>query len=161
MRITTCGLDFSGGDGGSCAGRGPEWEGETIDYLARNVYAVAVLFIWLRLLQFIQYQQTVGVLLIVLGEMRTDVYNFMLILVIIPGGFSVSFALLLPLSNQVPWYRLLGPNIVWGPSWGIMGQFETDDALELDGGHDPTATLAPMLRWLYLFMATLVLVNLL
>ena len=68
VRITTCGLDFSGG-GGTCAGRGTEWEeahdgakweGDTVDYIARNVYAVGVLCIWLRLLQFIQYEQTVG-----------------------------------------------------------------------------------------------------
>ena len=152
VRITTCGLDFSGG-GGTCAGRGTEWEeahdgakweGDTVDYIARNVYAVGVLCIWLRLLQFIQYEQTVGVLLIVLGAMRTDVYNFLLIQAIITGGFSVCFVLLLPLSNDGPWYHLLGPNIFWGSSWGLMGQFETDEQLEREGGHDPTSTLVPV-----------------
>ena len=105
---------------------------------------MGVLCIWLRLLQFIQYEQTVGVLLIVLGAMRTDVYNFLLIQAIITGGFSVCFVLLLPLSNDGPWYHLLGPNIFWGSSWGLMGQFETDEQLEREGGHDPTSTLVPV-----------------
>ena len=52
--------------------------------------------------------------------------------------------LLLPLSNDGPWYHLLGPNIFWGSSWGLMGQFETDEQLEREGGHDPTSTLVPV-----------------
>ena len=45
--------------------------------LPRNIYALAVLFIFLRVLQLLTYQQTVGVLAIVLSAMGNDVIYFM------------------------------------------------------------------------------------
>ena len=78
VRLSTCGLDL-GGRGeegrevGACVGRGAEGADNNVEYLPRSVYAIGVLVIFLRLMQFLKYQQTMGVLLIVIGAMKSDV----------------------------------------------------------------------------------------
>ena len=59
------------------ATREEEWEGSFVDVLPRTIYAIAVLLIFLRVLQLLTYQQTVGVLFIVLSAMGNDVVYFM------------------------------------------------------------------------------------
>tara|TARA_B100000780_G_C20649770_1_gene258854 strand:- start:41 stop:277 length:237 start_codon:yes stop_codon:yes gene_type:complete len=59
------------------ATREDEWGGSFVDVLPRNIYALAVLLIFLRVLQLLTYQQTVGVLAIVLSAMGNDVIYFM------------------------------------------------------------------------------------
>ena len=174
VRLSTCSLNLGGrggggekgggegGEEGSCAGRGPEWAGDTVDYLPRSVYAIGVLLIFLRLMQFLKYQQTVGVLLIVIGAMKQDVQYFMVIMGVLATGFGISFAVLLPASMTGPWYHVFGSNVLWGPFWGILGGFDGSDIdVELDGSHEPTTTLASVLLWVYLFTATIILINLL
>ena len=97
LRLHNCGLEAGGDDdggdgsdggdgtsggssGGGCGDHGADWQGETVDYLPRSVYAIGVLLIFLRLLQFLKYQQHVGVLLIVLSAMKSDVLYFMVIM---------------------------------------------------------------------------------
>jgi len=50
-------------------------------------------------LQFLKYEQTVGVLAIVLGEMKADVGYFFVILMVLTVGFGVAFATLLRASQ--------------------------------------------------------------
>ena len=81
---------------------------------------------------------------------------------VLATGFGVSFAVLLPASMDGPWYQVFGDNILWEPFWGLMGGFDSiAEPLELDGGHEPNQTLAPVLLWVYIFAATIILVNLL
>ena len=100
VRINNCGFeirgdnDGGGGGGGSggCGDHGADWQGEVVDYLPRSVYSIGVLIIFLRLLQFLKYQQHVGLLLIVLGAMKNDVLYFMVIMLVLSTGFGISFA---------------------------------------------------------------------
>ena len=176
VRLSTCGLELGGGgggeggggegggEGGACAGRGAEWVGDSyVDYLPRSVYALGVLIIFLRLMQFLKYQHNVGVLLITIGAMKSDVQYFMVIMGVLAAGFGISFAVLLPASNHSEtWWQVFGDNVLWGPFWGILGGFgNVNGPVELEGGHEPTITLAPMLLWTYLFIATIILINLL
>ena len=176
VRLSTCGLELGGGgggeggggegggEGGACAGRGAEWAGDSyVDYLPRSVYALGVLIIFLRLMQFLKYQHNVGVLLITIGAMKSDVQYFMVIMGVLAAGFGISFAVLLPASNHSEtWWQVFGDNVLWGPFWGILGGFgNVNGPVELEGGHEPTITLAPMLLWTYLFIATIILINLL
>ena len=87
-------------------------------------------------------------------------------------GFGVSFAVLLPNAMYEPWYRVMGNNPLWGPFWGVFGSFDVSGPLELekavaaDGGLlvaqlEPTTTLVPILLWIYQFVASIILINLL
>ena len=87
-------------------------------------------------------------------------------------GFGVSFAVLLPNAMAEPWYRVMGTNPLWGPFWGVFGSFDVSGPLELekavaaDGGLlvaqlEPTTTLVPILLWIYQFVASIILINLL
>jgi len=140
-----------------------EMEDSIMRYMPRNIYAISVLLIFMRILQLLTYQQTVGVLAIVLGAMKNDVLYFMVIFLVLTCGFGVSFAILLPSSMVEPWYHVLGTNPLWGSFWGVFGSFTifgSKGPLALDD-HEPTTTLVPPLYWIYQFVATVILVNVL
>jgi hypothetical protein len=159
--------------------RKQDWEGSFLDVLPRNIYALAVLFIFLRVLQLLTYQQTVGVLFIVLSAMGNDVVYFMVIFLVLTIGFGVSFAVLLPNAMSEPWYRVMGSNPLWGPFWGVFGGFDVSGPLALEKAVagdctptleedcllveqlEPTTTLTPILLWIYQFVAAIILINLL
>jgi len=162
------------------ASREEDWEGSFVDVLPRNIYALAVLLIFLRVLQLLTYQQTVGVLFIVLSAMGNDVVYFMVIFLVLTIGFGVSFAVLLPNAMSEPWYRVMGSNPLWGPFWGVFGGFDVSGPMALeravaaDDGRllvpddrllvaqlEPTTTLTPILLWIYQFVAAIILINLL
>ena len=124
------------------------------------------------MLQLLTYQQTVGVLFIVLSAMGNDVVYFMVIFLVLTVGFGVSFAVLLPNAMSEPWYRVMGNNPLWGSFWGVFGSFDVSGPLALEkaiaeGGDvlveqlEPTTTLTPILLWIYQFVAAIILINLL
>jgi len=155
------------------ATREEEWGGSFVDVLPRTIYALAVLLIFLRVLQLLTYQQTVGVLAIVLSAMGNDVVYFLAIFIALSVGFGVSFAVMLPMSMTEPWYRVMGTNPLWGSFWGVFFSFDVSEPLEMemanftaDGGPlveqlEPTTTLVPILLWIYQFVAAIILINLL
>ena len=162
IRISTCGISV---DDDTCAARGEGWaDGDLVDYFPRSLYGIGVWLIWLRLLQFMTgVIQTVGVLWIILGKMGSDVYYFLVILVIFSCGFGVTMAVLLRgsmvnASTEKTWGVLSMESPFWSPFWGVFGNFN-NAAAALE--QEPTQVMVPMLGWFYLFIATIVLVNLL
>eukprot|EP00966_Prymnesium_polylepis_P273663 6322006-Prymnesium_polylepis.1 len=62
----------------------------------RTLYAVVLILVFMRVLQFMRYFSSVGVLTICLGSMSTDVGLFIIILLPLTCGFSVAQAVLQP-----------------------------------------------------------------
>mmetsp|Transcript_18044 Transcript_18044/g.53982 ORF Transcript_18044/g.53982 Transcript_18044/m.53982 type:complete len:259 (+) Transcript_18044:1888-2664(+) len=58
-------------------------------------------------------------------------------------------------------YMLLSTTSLWQPFWGIFGAFDLNQLEEQIGHEMPTRIVAPLLLWVYMFVATIVLVNLL
>tara|TARA_B100000795_G_C22511645_1_gene327929 strand:+ start:136 stop:525 length:390 start_codon:yes stop_codon:yes gene_type:complete len=124
VRINNCGFD-------GCGDHGADWQGAWLDYLPRSVYAIGVLVIFLRLLQFLKYQQHVGLLLIVLGAMTNDVLYFMVIMGVLSTGFGISFAVRhdpLPPRCAQPHRIALSPNLSTHPTLTRAGATPRGDA---------------------------------
>ena len=159
IRISTCGISV---DDDTCAARGEGWaDGDLVDYFPRSLYGIGVWLIWLRLLQFMTgVIQTVGVLWIILGKMGSDVYYFLVILVIFSCGFGVTMAVLLRgsmvnASTEKTWGVLSMESPFWSPFWGYLGPdypntHETYSNLQF---HDLYRTLhyPPLPLFLFLF----------
>ena len=126
-------------------------------------YALVVLLTFTRTLQFLRYFESIGVLIIILGFMVTDVISFFAFIIIFSFGFGVAFAVILPgAAYSQPAYHLLDGSPLWQPFWGLFGDFdleameETTPFSEMD-----IRCAAPVLLWVYMFLTTIMLVNLL
>jgi len=129
--------------------------------LPRTLYALTSILICMRVMPYLRYYKSVGVLTIVLGSMMKDVKLFFIILMIVSGGFAMAFAILIPGHMNSPWYFILSSSPFWKPFWGVFGDFDLDDYEEYLAHEMPTRTVVPLLLWIYMFFATIVLVNLL
>jgi len=129
--------------------------------LPRNLYAVILIIAYFRVMPYLRYYQSVGVLTIVLSSMARDIKLFFAILMIISGGYMCAFAVLLPSMMDQPWTHLASTMSIWQPFWGVFGAFDLERMEEEIGYEMPTRAVAPLLLWIYLFGTTIVLVNLL
>uniref|UniRef100_A0A7S3BQR6 Ion transport domain-containing protein n=1 Tax=Haptolina ericina TaxID=156174 RepID=A0A7S3BQR6_9EUKA len=132
---------------------------------SKSGYALTMLLVWVRSLQYaIELSETVGVLVIILGEMLVeDVRAFSVVLIILTFGFGFALVGLLP-NNSAP-YNSQYTYSFYIPLWALVGappDLEQIASLENMLAHEsPTHPIAVMVLWVYLFVAGLVLVNLL
>ena len=93
----------------------------------------------------------------------TDVISFFAFIVVFSFGFGVAFAVLLPgASASDPAYHVLDGSPLWQPFWGLFGDFDLEAMEETT----PFSAIdinfaAPVLLWVYMFLTTIMLVNLL
>ena len=143
-----------GGDEGSCTDLQHE--------LSTSGYALAIIAVFIRTLQFLRYFEAIGVLIIVFFSMLDDVAVFLLFILIFSLGFGCAFALILPGETKNPVYFLFSSEPLWSPFWSLYGS----DNLHVIEENIPynnhlLRILAPTLLWVYMLIATIVLVNLL
>lgn len=75
-----------------------------------------------RVLRYLAYYKSVGVLTLVVNFMLVDVAVFATMLFLITIGFGFAFATLLPKQNEDNRVHLfLGGNPVWSSWWGLFG----------------------------------------
>lgn len=126
-------------------------------------YALVVILTCSRTLQFLRYFESIGVLSIVLGFMVNDVISFFAFILVFSFGFGVAFSVLMPgASASDPAYHILDTSPLWQPFWGLFGDFDLE-AMEENtpfGAYDINFA-APVLLWVYMFLTTIMLVNLL
>jgi hypothetical protein len=103
------------------AGNTPD---DAMTVAARVLYASLSLPVFIRIVQFLHYFKSVGVLTIVLVEMIQDVKLWFTVLVIFTSSFAVFFGTLLDGHEQQhsSWYREpLGLQAIWNPYWAVFG----------------------------------------
>ena len=131
--------------------------------LARVVYALLSIPVFLRLAQYLRYFKSVGTLTIILSEMANDVQLWSVILILSSSAFAVAFGSLLNEYNATPiWYKEpLGLAPVWHPFWAVFGGPHKDriDAYA-KGEDDVYRRVAPFVLWGFLFVV-LILIRLL
>jgi hypothetical protein len=136
---------------------------ETFGPRVRLGYALVVVLTFTRTLQFLRYFESIGVLIIILGFMVTDVISFFAFIVVFSFGFGVAFAVLLPgASYTQPAYHVLDGSPLWQPFWGLFGDFDLEameETTPFSAGDINFA--APVLLWVYMFLTTIMLINLL
>ena len=87
---------------------------------------------------------------------------FIVVLLPLTLGFAVGFAVIMPRENErFEWYEFFGNAPIWSPFWGLHGAFDTITLENQVGDEWPTRVTVPVLLWVYQFIATVVLVNLL
>ena len=130
--------------------------------IARNVYAILVTLIYLRVLQYLRIFKSVGVLSIVLGGITQDVFTFGVLQLTLTASFGIAFATLQPgaMAEYEP-YGILGLAPLFVPFWGLFGEFDVSRIIRQVSDEKPTVVVLPLLLWIYLFAATIILVNLL
>jgi len=136
---------------------------------ARTIYAVVTVLIWCRMVQVLRIDYQIGKLSIILGEMMgTDVAVFLKMQIFISFGFGAAFCILQPIVNPPYFYQLVldMSSPLWMPIWGLMGDFDLGSMLENTGSDhisadSPAFFVLPSLLLIYMFMTTVVLINLL
>lgn len=136
--------------------------------IARGLYAVAIVLIWLRLLQTMRIHKGVGILSIIFGCMLEDVAPFVALFAVICPAFGLALGALSPGTyypytgtgepewfNQVRYFR----TPFWSPWWGLLGDFRVD-YISIHGV-PVIEWLVPLLTYIYLFLTLVVLINLL
>jgi len=132
---------------------------------ARNLYALSMIMVSIRSMQFvIELSEQVGVQVIILGEMLlNDVRAFSWLVIIMSLGFGFAFKCVMPNNQAV--YASTFTNPIFIPLWALVGappDIEQVAGYEnLLAHEEPTQQIFAALMWGYLFVATLVLVNLL
>lgn len=129
---------------------------------ALSLYALAVFLVFFRFIHSVKIFSSVGVLALILWRMWGDIVSWAVITGIIMIGAGFTFTILEPGSGLYadalsrPFFRSF---------WGLLGAFDDYDEiaekLPPHGPVEPRATLYPILLWMYIFFATVVLVNLL
>jgi len=140
-------------------------ESTSLELLPRSVYAVLVILSYFRILQFLRYFKSVGVLTIVVGHMMADVAYFFVLFLVASLGFGVAFTMLMPLTSQSVHF-VFGDHPLWTPFWATFGSVKTGSAFMAgevlrDDGSDPSIFFGPTLLWFYLFIVVIIYVNLL
>jgi len=138
-------------------------DGCTFETWPRTLYAFISVMVYSRCLQYLRYFRSAGVLTIVIGHMMSDVAVFLVVLSCFIFGFSFAFVVMQPEnfdSNSVHFLETSSP--LYDTVWGVFGiitpaRVETD----LVGQVQPGEWSSPVYIWLYLFVAQIVLINLL
>ena len=154
---TTCrpALDLVGDATKSCNLSDSHW--------ARNFYAISLILLFLKVLSYAQIYESVGVHVIILGEViRADVSVFSVLALIISTG--VGTALTLEFDAWIS-AELNDPSRdfferpLTMPFWGIVGYFNHYNLPSQAGSADPTRFLVAVIVFLYL-IGIVILVNL-
>ena len=132
-------------------------------HYARNVYAIVLLLLFLKLLAYAEIKESVGVHVIILGEvLKSDVSVFAIIVAIVSTGFGTALTLELDawVSTDLgdPSRDFMERPIAM-PFWALVGYFNHYDIPNQAGDANPTRVLVPVLLFLYL-IGVVVLVNL-
>ena len=140
-------------------------EGHWVATLGCNQFALMIVLCWFRMLQFLGYYQSTGVLQIVLGDMMNDIMIWTVLSAVISLGFAFAFVVLLPGSSaNHSWSAFLGLHPVYETIWLWVGAGVHSDRAtmeEVTGSEMPTSIVMPTLMWIYQFVIGVLLVNLL
>jgi len=144
---------------------------------ARCVYAVTTMLAWVRLVQIIRFFESAGVLSICFAEIFTkDVSGFVVLTVVISFGFGAAFAVLDPVGmvdgNGLSEEDGRGQRVIdsfislsspfWLSAWGLVQNMPSGSSTRIfNRPVYPAHWLLPFLALIYLFVAAIVLVNLL
>ena len=128
----------------------------------RNLYAILVLLVYVRVIQYLRIFKGIGVLSVVIGSISYDVLTFGAIQLTLTTAFGVAFATLQPDAMAVyeP-YEILGNAPIFRSFWALFGEYDIERLIRQINDEKPTIVILPLLMWLYLFAATIILVNLL
>ena len=123
------------------------------------IYALAAILSYWRLLAMLGVSESVGVLKIIMVQMiKRDVISWFMLTSLITVGFSVAFQILEPAN-------ILNPKSArrpfWLAWWGLLGDADVDERYEHVSYTDDESVITPLLLFVYLILATVVLVNLL
>ena len=165
MMSTMCiRLVCSSEDGASSHACAPE-DGRTpiAHQLSLCGYALIIILVSIRTLQYFRYFESIGVLIIVFVSMISDVTVFLLLIIIFSLGFGYAFAVLLPGEATNPFFFIFSTEPLWSPFWSLYGSDNLHNIIEEYIPYDASILRAfvPTLLWLYMLLATIVLVNLL
>lgn len=129
---------------------------KSIASVIQFLYACAAITVFLRTIDAFRLFKNFGVLYITFLKMFVDVFNWIKLVALFTISFGVAFSILLPHSTYGPlWSRPFFRGL-----WGVLGDFDIDfvDSYEvgsLDG------LLMGALTFVYMFVVTIVLINLL
>ena len=130
-----------------------------------NAYALMIVLCYFRGLQFLGYFRSIGVLIIVVKNMMSDVMIWVVLASVMSLGFAFAFVTLLPqASMEHSWHLFMGLHPVYESLWLWVGAAEhaTRGNIQAETGDElPTAVVMPTLTWVYQFIISVVLVNLL
>ena len=124
------------------------------------LYAFAVLLLTVRFINAMKMDRSVGCLIIIVGQMVPSIISWIGLMMCWTLGFSAFFAIVMP------GYVVYGDLITlpgYQPFWGLLGEFDLEaiSTYVPAGGADPNSTLVPVAMYAYIFVATIVLINLL
>lgn len=124
-----------------------------------------IVLCYFRGLQFMGYFRSIGVLTIVVKNMMSDVMIWVVLALVMSLGFAFAFVTLLPqASKEHSWHLFMGLHPVYESLWLWVGAAEhaARGAIQEETGFElPTAVVMPTLTWIYEFVISVVLVNLL
>ena len=133
--------------------------------IGSNSYALMIVLCYFRGLQFMGYYRSIGVLTIVVKNMMSDVMIWVVLASVMSLGFAFAFVTLLPqASMEHSWHLFMGLHPVYESLWLWVGAAEhaTRGNIQAETGDElPTAVVMPTLTWVYQFIISVVLVNLL
>lgn len=133
-----------------------------IEATVRNMYSVLVVLVFVRIFQYTRYFQSLGVLSIVIGGVFPDVAVFIFIQFILTLSFGIAFANLQPgAMDAYPSHQILGLSPMWVPFWALYGQFDIDRIQHQINDERPTIVTLPLFLFAYMFIASIIMINLL
>lgn len=135
----------------------------TLEALSVDLYSLLLVLNYYRILRYLSYYKSVGVLVLVVNFMLVDVAVFATLLFLITVGFGFAFVTLLPtrVADSPGAEFFLGPHPVWDSWWGMFGDYDRHTIYRQIGNQMPTAVLAPTMLWIYEFFSVVLLMNLL
>lgn len=121
----------------------------TLAALPVDLYAILVVMNFYRVLRYLSYYRSVGVLTLVVNFMLVDVGVFATLLFLITVGFGFAFVVLLPTdeADDTPW-RIMGSHPVWSTWWGLFEDYDRLGMYRAVGEQMPTAIVAPSMLWI-------------
>ena len=112
-----------------------------------NLLAVVNVIVWVRVLQHYSTQREIGVLIIMIIEMVSDLKIWMLLTAVFTFAFMVTFV---AIASDGPVEKTIA-----GSLWAMYGEFYTDYFIEYSG------MLGEVLLWIFALVSNVLLVNLL
>ncbi|KAL1503694.1 hypothetical protein AB1Y20_012167 [Prymnesium parvum] len=129
----------------------------------RCLYAVAVVLAFFRFIEVMKVDRQIGVLYIALLQMTTDIKNWFIINIFIILGFGIAFTVLMPGLAGMSDFEFGKP--VYMALLALLGDFNLEAVSEYYAARPywdhPTSFVMPVMLMLYVFIAAVVLVNLL
>ena len=131
---------------------------------ARNIYAMILLLLFIKLLAYAEIFESVGVHVIIIGEvLKTDVSVFAVIVAIISTGMGTALTLELNTWAETTLdgepERDFSERPLYMPYWAVIGYFNHFNLPKQSGNAIPTRILVPLLVFFYLVLI-LILINL-